>query len=172
MKYFAGLLLLILSVSALADTPTVFYRSGKYLAIRPGTCMVSDLTMPAQVIPQGGSTAGELLLSFLPQFMSLDDYLLTVSAEDSTNIRIACGLDPAPVIIPLWRVAKNGTSTTRPVYELLDPNTNERKSTSIRAGVGDNCENALPTYSLSSSGGKEWRYLAGQTRYVVVCEYK
>ena len=78
--------------------------------------------------------------------------------------------------IPLWRVAVNGAYPDRPaklisadvggdVILVAAPKT-------IRYTIGEPCDNSIPTFTKTSSGGKEWRYFAGQKVYVVLCEYK
>lgn len=152
------LLFILLFVSSNCFAGAEIIRQGPVVVFK-ADCLAFNLDTLNQTLPEGVTTLPELVVLFAASLRDL-----------TPEERALC--DNVPVHIPLWVVASNKTYLDRPVYELIDPLTNERKSTNIRAAVGDDCENAVPTYSLASSGGKEWRYLAGQTHYVVVCEYK
>ena len=130
-------------------------RDGQAIVIK-APCMAINLNNLSQRIPQGVTTFPELMAIFVSS-------LRNFTAQE----RAMCTGDQ--IAIPLWRVAKNKGSVSRPVY-LLNAK-GSRVKTAIRANIGDECENKIPTYSKSSSAGKEWRYLANQTEYVVLCEY-
>jgi len=136
------------AVEIIRDGPTVVIKA---------SCLAFNLdTLNAQ-IPQGITT--------IPELVGI--YLANIRELTPQEVALCNGTE---VVIPMWRVAANSGKLTRPVYRL---NANgSRSSTKIRADIGSPCENAIPTYSLSSSGGREWRYLAGQTSHVVLCEYK
>ncbi len=176
-KLIIGLLGLVLSTSLWAAQDDVFYRSGKYMAIRPNTCLVTDLTIPAQVVPQGPSSISGLLMSFLPRFVTLDEYIAAApTQQEKDDIYVACGILPPPIVLKRWVVATNGIYLARPAKQLVtDPvtSTQTRVSSKIRYAVGTDCDNSVPVgYMATSTGGKQWRFFAGQTTYVVVCEEK
>ena len=154
MRKWPLILLLIPSLAGAVD----IVRQGDIVVMK-ANCFVLNLTELDQKIPEGVTPLDQMML------------ILATSVRGLTPEEQAI-CNNTPIHSPLWVVAKNGTNITRPVYELIDPLTHERKATKLRAQVGTSeCENAVPTYSLPTTGRREWRYLAGQTTHVVVCEY-
>lgn len=160
MKKLAGFLLALSFFIPFNAQSVEVVREGPLVVVR-ASCLAVNLDKLNEKIPQGVTTLRDLL----------GIYLLSLRNLTPEEVALCTG---NPVTIPIWRVAENGSSLTRPVYLLnmegQGPPT--KIPTKIRASIGEPCENAVPTYSSPSRGNKEWRFLAGQTEYVVLCEYK
>jgi len=113
--------------------------------------------------PQGISTLGYLGM----QAIGSARHLTPAELELCTGV-------VAP--IQLWKVAVNGAYPDRPA-KLISADADGNvilvaAPKTIRYTIGEPCDNSIPTFTKTSSGGKEWRYFAGQKVYVVLCEYK
>lgn len=154
-------LIALLMASLLLITPILSSAGGEIirkggLIVLKADCLAFTTGSLERSVQEGTIPFGEIYLTFLRN---------PTAAEQAV-------CDGTLINPPQWRVAKNGTNTTRPVYQLINPATNERKATNIRSKVGLLCENAINTYSYASSGSKEWRYLPGQAVNIVLCEKK
>ena len=155
MKRLLIALLLIGSSSTFADG--LITRQGNIVTFKTD-CVAFNLDTFNSSIPEGTTTLTQMVMIFAA---SLRD--LTIEEQAVCN--------GTPVPLPSWKVAPRSGSTTRPYYELLNPITHERSAKRGDITVGSPCEMGQ-SYSNPSTGGRFWRYLIGQTRYVSLCEFK
>ena len=155
MNKYTKVLILTLLFPLLAYAGGEIIRKGDLIVLK-ADCLAFTTGSLERSVQEGTVKFGELQSTFL--------------RNPTTAEQAVC--DGVAINPPQWRVAKNGTSITRPVYQLVDPATNERKAVNVRAKIGILCENSVTTYSYASSAGREWRYLPGQTTNIVLCEYK
>ena len=136
------------------DGPTIVCNMG---------CRAFSMDSFDAMWPQGVSTFGYLGMAVIG------------SQRDLTpeELELCTGV-VAP--IQLWKVAVNGAYPDRPA-KLISADADGNviliaAPKTIRYAIGEPCDNSIPTFTKTSSGGKEWRYFAGQKVYVVLCEYK
>lgn len=74
-----------------------------------------------------------------------------------------------PVVIPMWRVAADDISGDRQGKEFVS---GAWVFVDKWFAVGSECENSTPTLIIPDTDSREWRYVAGSKRTIVLCEYK
>jgi len=162
MRKWLLILLLIPSIAGAID----IVRQGDLVVVK-ANCFAFNLTTINQKIPEGVTTLNQMALIFASSLRDL-------TPEEQAICTGTAALPPPPP--PMWKVANNPSSTsipkTRPYYELLDAITHSRSSKRGTVPVGDPCEQGDATYHKQVYSTTAWRYLAGQTKYVVLCEYK
>jgi hypothetical protein len=132
--------------------------------VRDGDSVVCNLGCRAfsmakfnEMWPQGVFTLGEL------------GVIAASSQRDLTAEEVAlCTGEAVPV--PMWRVAKNSTSTTRPYYA-LQPDGTKKKAGDIP--VNTECDQSTDGYHVQLYTDTAWRRIIIEgASYVVVCSFK
>ena len=160
MKHFISLAIILASCIFTSTASAVdVVREGDIIAAKSANyCYVLDLSKIDTVIPVGNYTLLEALTRIINYDLDLQDQHYAI-----------CGIDRTMQTV--WRVAKNGTSTTRPAKILVENADGiiTRKTSKIRLSVGSDCEQNSG-YILPSTGGREWRIPVEYPDLVVVCE--
>lgn len=152
------LFLIVILLFTTASNAFEIARSGQTVVIK-SACFGFNIDAVINGIPEG-VTRKEALAAII----------VTGMRDLTEKEKLLCeGKDPTPDVPEAWRVAYNNGIMSRPV-KWLDANW-VRHDVTQTAVVGELCGDSK-VYSEPAGDGLEWRFLAGQTRYVVICEYK